>query len=52
MKTRKLSERGVITLILVLTVIISTFLLTLITNIQGVHSQEWQKEIGIQFECE
>lgn len=52
MKTRKLSERGVITLILVLTVIISTFLLTVITNIQEVHSQEWQKEIGIQFECE
>ena len=52
MKSRKLSERGIITLILVLTVIISTFLLTLITNIQEVHSQEWQKEIGIQFECE
>lgn len=52
MKTRKLSERGVITLILVLTVIISTFLLTLITNIQEVHSQEWQQEIGIQLECE
>lgn len=52
MKTRKLSERGVITLILVLTVIISTFLLTVITNIQEVHSQEWQQEIGIQLECE
>lgn len=51
MKSRKLSERGIITLILVLTVIISTFLLTVITNIQEVHSQEWQKEIGIQLEC-
>lgn len=51
MKTRKLSERGVITLILVLTVIISAFLLTVITNIQEVHSRQWQQEIGIQLEC-
>lgn len=52
MKTRKLSERGVITLILVLTVIISTFLLTVITNIQEVHSNQWQKDIGLIIESE
>ena len=52
MKTRKLSERGVITLILVLTVIISTFLLTVITNIQEVRSNQWQQDIGLIIESE
>lgn len=52
MKCKKISDRGLSTIILIIAVIIGTVLMTVITNIQEVHSQEWQKEIGIQLECE
>lgn len=46
----KLSERGFITLVLVVTIVICTFLLTVINNIQEVQSQKWQEELQIQSE--
>ena len=52
MKCKKISDRGLSTIILIIAVIIGTVLMTVINNIQEVHSRQWQQEIGIQFECE
>ena len=51
MKCKKLSDRGLSTIILIIAVVIGTVLMTVINNIQEVHSRQWQQEIGIQLEC-
>ena len=48
MKCKKLSDRGLSTIILIIAVVIGTVLITVINNIQEVHSNQWQQEIGIQ----
>lgn len=46
----KVSERGLATTILVFVIIVGTFLLTVINNIQEVATSEWQENIGIKIE--
>lgn len=52
MKCKKISDRGLSTIILIIAVVIGTVLITVINNIQEVHSKQWQQEIGLIIESE